>query len=80
MEEYIGVIKLFAGEFAPKRFMECKGQLLSIRDNTALFSIVGNTYGGDGKTTFALPDLTKQAPVKGSRYIMCVEGIYPSRP
>ena len=79
MEEYIGVIKLFAGSFAPKRFMECNGQLLQIRNNTALFSVIGDTYGGDGKTTFALPDLTKQALVKGSRYIMCIEGIYPAK-
>ena len=79
MEEYIGVIKLFAGNFAPKGFMECNGQLLPISQNTALFSVIGTTYGGDGKTTFALPDLTKQVPAQGSRYVMCVEGIYPSR-
>jgi microcystin-dependent protein len=79
VEEYIGVIKLFAGNFAPDRFKECNGELLQISQNTALFSVLGTTYGGDGRTTFALPDLTKQAPVKGSRYIICVEGIYPSR-
>ena len=79
MEEYIGVIKLFAGNFAPKGFMECNGELLQISQNTALFSVFGTAYGGDGQTTFALPDLTKQAPVTGSMYIICVQGMYPSR-
>jgi len=79
VEEYIGVIKLFAGNFAPKGFLACNGQLLQISQNTALFSVLGTTYGGDGRTTFALPDLTKQAPVQGSIYIICVMGIYPSR-
>jgi microcystin-dependent protein len=57
MEAYIGQIILFAGNFNPKNFMLCNGQILAIRTNTALFSLLGTTYGGDGKTTFALPDL-----------------------
>ncbi len=57
MDEYIGIVKLFAGNFAPRGWAFCNGQLLSISQNTALFSILGTTYGGDGKTTFALPDL-----------------------
>lgn len=56
-EGFIGEVKLFAGNFAPRGWALCEGQLLSINSNTALFSIVGTTYGGDGRTTFALPDL-----------------------
>ncbi|MEK7254534.1 MAG: tail fiber protein [Bacteroidota bacterium] len=63
MEDLIGVIKLFAGNFAPRGWAFCHGQLLSIAQNTALFSILGTTYGGDGQTTFALPDLRGRAPI-----------------
>lgn len=62
-EEYIGVIKLFAGNFAPKGYQFCAGQLLPIQGYQALFSILGITYGGDGRTTFALPDLRGKVPV-----------------
>ncbi|MFC3160622.1 Microcystin-dependent protein [Chryseobacterium arachidis] len=63
MEEMIGVIKSFAGNFAPRGFMLCNGALLSIAQNQALFSILGTTYGGDGITTFALPNLNGRAPI-----------------
>ena len=63
MEEMIGVIKLFAGDFAPRGFMLCDGSLLSIQTNTALFSILGTTYGGDGVRTFALPNLKGRYPI-----------------
>ena len=56
-EGFIGEIRMFAGNFAPRTWAYCDGQLLSIAQNTALFSILGTTYGGDGRTTFALPDL-----------------------
>jgi microcystin-dependent protein len=59
----IGSIMMFAGNFAPKNFMLCQGQILSIAQNTALFSILGTTYGGNGQTTFALPDLRGRGPV-----------------
>ncbi|MFC5874406.1 Microcystin-dependent protein [Chryseobacterium arachidis] len=62
MEELLGTIKMFAGDFAPKGYMLCNGALLSISQNTALFSLLGNTYGGDGRTTFALPNLNGRAP------------------
>jgi len=54
---YIGQIKMFGGNFAPRGWAFCSGQLLAISQNSALFSIVGTTYGGDGRTTFGLPDL-----------------------
>lgn len=56
MDGYIGGIRLFAGNFAPLGWAFCHGQLLAISSNTALFSILGTTYGGDGRTTFGLPD------------------------
>lgn len=63
MEPLIGEIKLFAGNFAPRGWAFCNGQLLPISQNQALFSILGTTYGGDGRTTFALPDLRGRVPV-----------------
>ena len=79
MDEYIGVIKLFAGNFAPRGWAECTGQLLPINNNQALFSLLGTTYGGDGRVTFALPDLARKAPVDGTRYIICLAGAFPPR-
>ncbi len=61
-EELLGTIKMFAGNFAPRGYMLCNGALLSISQNTALFSLLGTTYGGDGRTTFALPNLNGRAP------------------
>jgi microcystin-dependent protein len=57
MEPFLGEISMFAGVFAPIGWAFCDGRLLSISENAALFSILGTTYGGDGRTTFALPDL-----------------------
>ncbi|POY34645.1 phage tail protein [Solitalea longa] len=62
-EELMGVIKIFAGNFAPRGYALCQGQLLSIAQNQALFAILGTTYGGNGQTTFALPDLRGRAPI-----------------
>jgi microcystin-dependent protein len=62
-DEYLGVVKIFAGNFAPLNFVFCHGQLMSIAQNQALFSLLGTTYGGDGRTTFAVPDLRGAAPI-----------------
>jgi len=62
-EPFIGEIRLFTCNFAPKGWAPCNGQLLSIAQNTALFSLLGVTYGGDGKTNFALPNLQGRTPV-----------------
>ncbi len=62
MEPFIGQITIFAGNFAPRGWAYCAGQLLPISQNQALFSILGTTYGGDGRTTFALPDLRGRTP------------------
>jgi microcystin-dependent protein len=63
MNPFLGQMVLFAGNFAPRGWALCEGQLLSINSYQALFSILGTIYGGDGRTTFALPDLRGRAPV-----------------
>lgn len=63
MEGTIGEIRMFAGNFAPRNWAFCAGQLMSISQNTALFSILGTTYGGNGQTTFALPDFRGRTAV-----------------
>ncbi len=63
MEPFIGQIILFGGNFAPRGWAFCNGQLLAISENSALFSILGTTYGGDGRTTFALPELRGRAAI-----------------
>lgn len=62
-EPFIGEIRMFAGNFAPNGWAFCEGQLQAIAQNTALFSLLGTTYGGDGQTTFALPDLRGRVPM-----------------
>jgi microcystin-dependent protein len=62
-EPFIGAIAMFAGNFAPRGWAFCQGQLLSISQNTALFSILGTTYGGNGQTTFALPNLQSRVAI-----------------
>ncbi|MCP5108608.1 MAG: phage tail protein [bacterium] len=62
-EPFIGQITMFGGNFAPRGWAYCDGQLLAISSNSALFSILGTTFGGDGRTTFALPDLRGRVPI-----------------
>lgn len=64
---FIGQVTLFAGNFPPRAYAFCQGQLLPIASNTALFSILGTTYGGDGRTTFALPDLRGRCAIHPGR-------------
>lgn len=64
---FIGQVTLFAGNFPPRAFAFCQGQLLPISQNTALFSILGTIYGGDGRTTFALPDLRGRCAIHPGR-------------
>ena len=63
MDPFLGEIRIFAGNFAPRNWAFCNGQVLSIAQNTALFSLLGTTYGGNGQTTFGLPDLRGRLPV-----------------
>jgi microcystin-dependent protein len=62
MEPYIGEIKMFGGNFAPRGYASCNGQLLSIAQNSALFSLLGTTYGGNGQTNFGLPNMQGRMP------------------
>lgn len=116
-DAFIGEIKMVAFNFAPRGWAECNGQLLPINQNPALFALLGTIYGGDGRTTFALPDLRGLIPVgtgkvpgktevlqgkiynipgvlpdsatpessktltrvTGVRYVICLQGLFPSR-
>ena len=62
-EPYIGEIRMFAGNFPPNGWMFCAGQLLPISGNDVLFQLIGTTYGGDGQSTFALPNLQSRVPI-----------------
>ena len=62
-EPFVGEIRMFAGNFAPRSWAFCDGQLLAISQNSALFSLFGTIYGGDGRTTFGLPDCRGRSPV-----------------
>lgn len=62
-DPYLGEIRMFGGTFAPRGWMFCQGQMLAIAQNSALFSLLGTTYGGNGQTTFGLPDLRGRSPV-----------------
>ena len=63
MDDYMGMVRMFAGSFAPRTFMSCNGQILSVSSNTALFSLLGTTYGGNGSSTFGLPNLAGRSVV-----------------
>lgn len=74
-QPYVGEIRLFAGNFAPAGWMFCEGQLLPISENETLFQLIGTTYGGDGQSTFALPDLRGRIPIhQGNGLILAETG------
>src|SRR4051794_21727288 len=74
-QPYVGEIRIFAGNFAPAGWMFCEGQLLPIAENETLFQLVGTTYGGDGESTFALPDLRSRIPVhQGAGFALASTG------
>jgi microcystin-dependent protein len=74
-QPYVGEIRIFAGNFAPAGWMFCDGQLLPISENETLFQLIGTTYGGDGESTFALPDLRSRIPIhQGSGFILAETG------
>ncbi len=62
-QPYVGEIRMFGGNFAPAGWAFCRGQLLPISENETLFQLIGTTYGGDGQSTFALPDLQSRVPI-----------------
>lgn len=74
-QPYVGEIRMFGGNFAPAGWMFCEGQLLPISENETLFQLIGTTYGGDGESTFALPDLRGRLPVhQGNGFILAETG------
>jgi microcystin-dependent protein len=74
-QPYVGEIRMFAGNFAPAGWMFCDGQLLPISENETLFQLIGTTYGGDGQSTFALPDLRSRVPMhQGNGFILAETG------
>jgi microcystin-dependent protein len=74
-QPYVGEIRMFAGNFAPAGWMFCEGQLLPISENETLFQLIGTTYGGDGQSTFTLPDLRGRIPVhQGSGFVLAETG------
>lgn len=74
-QPYVGEIRMFAGNFAPAGWMFCEGQLLPISENETLFQLIGTTYGGDGESTFALPDLRGRIPIhQGNNFILAETG------
>jgi microcystin-dependent protein len=74
-QPYVGEIRMFAGNFAPAGWMFCEGQLLPISENETLFQLIGTTYGGDGESTFALPDLRGRIPIhQGNGFILAENG------
>lgn len=74
-QPYVGEVRMFAGNFAPAGWMFCEGQLLPISENETLFQLIGTTYGGDGQSTFALPDLRGRIPLhQGNGFILAETG------
>lgn len=74
-QPYVGEIRIFAGNFAPAGWMFCEGQLLPISENETLFQLIGTTYGGDGQSTFALPDLRGRLPLhQGNSFTLAETG------
>ena len=72
---YVGEIRMFGGNFAPAGWMFCDGQLLPISENETLFNLIGTTYGGDGQSNFALPDLRGRLPIhQGNGFTLAVTG------
>lgn len=63
MDEYLAIIKMFGGNFAPRSFLFCHGQMLAVQQNSALFALLGTTFGGNGVQTFGLPDLRGRTPI-----------------
>jgi microcystin-dependent protein len=74
-QPYVGEIRIFAGNFAPSGWLFCQGQLLPISENETLFQLIGTTYGGDGQSTFALPDLRGRLPLHmGNGFVLAEQG------
>ena len=80
MDPILGTVQLFALSFVPTGWITCDGSLIPIMQWQALYSLLGTTFGGDGTTSFALPDLRGKAPLAGNEFAIAVVGVYPQRP
>ncbi len=82
MDIFLGMIKAFPYGYDPTGWALCAGQTMNIKENTALFSLISNHFGGDGRTTFALPDLRGAEPDAGGycQYYIATTGLFPIRP
>lgn len=78
MDVFYGFITLFPYNFTPLYWAPCDGRTLSISQNQALFALLGTKFGGDGISTFCLPDLRNAAPIQGTAYYISLSGIYPT--
>jgi microcystin-dependent protein len=79
MNAFVGEIELFPFTFAPYGWLSCEGQILNINQYNALYALIGTQYGGDGRTTFALPNLLGTEPVPNMKYYIATEGLFPQR-
>ncbi len=77
--QLLGSLLLAPYDFVPLSFEKCAGQILPIESNPALYTLLGDRFGGDGKTTFGFPDMRGHEPIKGLSYLIATAGIYPSR-
>lgn len=79
MDPLIGQIQLFAFNYVPENWVLCDGRTFLIGEYQALFSLLRTSYGGDGQTDFALPNMVGMEPIPGTRYCICVQGLFPTR-
>lgn len=81
MDTFIGTIMLFPYNFVPRDWLACEGQVLNVNQYQALYSLIGQYFpGGNGSTTFALPNLRGAEPVPNTKYCIAMAGLYPERP
>lgn len=82
LDPFLAEVMIFAGNFCPRGYLKMDGRLLPISSATALFSLIGTSYGGDGVSTFALPTAMPIYAANGQAYMQCIasEGVFPSRP
>ncbi|MGB8452658.1 MAG: tail fiber protein [Anaerocolumna sp.] len=79
MDDFLGSIALFAFNFAPQGYVLCDGRTLSIAENNALYSLIGDYYGGDGVNNFQIPNMLGLEPVPNMKYYIFLWGYYPGR-
>jgi microcystin-dependent protein len=79
MDPYIGMIILSGFDYNTQEYHLCDGTIMQVVQNQALFALIGNKYGGDGRTTFALPNMKGMEPTPGMEYYIAIYGLFPSR-